>query len=358
MAGVDPATPTGTRCRPLVRAAAGASGDPRVEPADDGVGVPRMAVGVSRMTVWGGARMAVWGSRGWRWGSAGDARATSTARKPRRRTTRADEPQATRVSVAPTRAGMAGNSTTDTRGIQRVLTRRLLLAASPATVLALSHAQAAESFQAFLSGVRAEARRAGIAQAVLDSAFAGVSPNQKVLERDRKQPEFTMTWARYRTLLLTDKRITSGRAAVEENRSLLGRVQERYGVAPGVITGIWGLESSFGTTTGDFRVVEALATLAWEGRRASFFRGELMAALKILNAGDVSPARMTGSYAATSATPSTSRATAGGTSGPAARTCSDRSPTTSRGRAGVPGRAGASRSPCRPASTRNGRDAT
>ena len=64
-----------------------------------------------------------------------------------------------------------------------------------------------------------------------------------------------------------------------------------------MIAGIWGLESSFGTGTGDFRVVEALATLAWEGRRASFFRGELMAALKILDHGDVAPGAMTGSYA-------------------------------------------------------------
>ena len=64
-----------------------------------------------------------------------------------------------------------------------------------------------------------------------------------------------------------------------------------------MIVGIWGLESSFGTKTGDFRVVQALATLAWEGRRASFFRGELIAALHILDSGDVTPGRMTGSYA-------------------------------------------------------------
>lgn len=178
-----------------------------------------------------------------------------------------------------------------------MLTRRLLLAATPVTALAASRADAADSFQGFLASVRADARRAGISSATLDAAFAGVAPNQKVLERDRKQPEFTMTWARYRTLLLTDQRIANGRAAVAANRPLLERVQERFAVAPGVITGIWGLESSFGTTTGDFRVVEALATLGWEGRRASFFRGELMAALKILNAGDISPARMTGSYA-------------------------------------------------------------
>jgi membrane-bound lytic murein transglycosylase B len=124
-----------------------------------------------------------------------------------------------------------------------------------------------------------------------------VAPNQKVLDRDHHQPESTWTWARYRSVVITDKRITDGLQAVSANRSLFQRVQQRYGVGPGVIAGIWGLESSFGTGTGDFRVVEALATLGWEGRRASFFRGELIAALKILDHGDVAPGRMTGSYA-------------------------------------------------------------
>ena len=178
-----------------------------------------------------------------------------------------------------------------------MLTRRLLLAAVPTAALAARAEASPEGFQAFLVSLRAEARRAGIAQATLDRALAGIAPNQKVLDRDRRQPEFTMTWARYRTLLLTDKRITEGRDAVVQNRALLGRVQERFGVAAGIITGIWGLESNYGTTTGDFHVIEALATLAWEGRRASFFRGELIAALKILDAGDIQPGRMTGSYA-------------------------------------------------------------
>lgn len=178
-----------------------------------------------------------------------------------------------------------------------MLSRRSLLAASLATVFAVPARAASDGFQGFLAGLRAEARRAGISAATLDRAFAGVQPNQKVLERDRHQPEFTMTWAQYRALLITDQRIVNGRAAWQQNRALLARVQDRFGVEPGVILGIWGLESSFGTGMGDFRVVEALATLAWEGRRASFFRGELIAALRILDNGDVTPARMTGSYA-------------------------------------------------------------
>ena len=178
-----------------------------------------------------------------------------------------------------------------------MLSRRSLLAASLPAALAVPARAAADSFQGFLAGLRAEARRAGISAATLDRAFAGVQPNQKVLERDRHQPEFTMTWAQYRALLITDQRIANGRAAWQQNRALLARVQDRFGVDPGVIVGIWGLESSFGTGTGDFHVVEALATLAWEGRRASFFRGELIAALRILDNGDMTPARMTGSYA-------------------------------------------------------------
>ncbi len=177
-------------------------------------------------------------------------------------------------------------------------TRRFLIASAVPAVLATPAFSAQDdSFHSFLTGVREEARKAGIKPATLDHAFAGVLPNQKVLDRDRHQPEFTMTWARYRGLVISDKRITDGRNAVAANRALFQRVQERYGVGAGVIAGIWGLESSFGTGTGDFRVVEALATLAWEGRRASFFRGELMAALKILDHGDVAPNAMTGSYA-------------------------------------------------------------
>jgi membrane-bound lytic murein transglycosylase B len=177
-------------------------------------------------------------------------------------------------------------------------TRRFLLASAiPAALSAPAFAAPGDSFASFLNGVRAEARSSGIRPATLERAFAGVAPNQKVLDRDRHQPESTWTWARYRGVVVTDKRITDGRQAVAANRALFQRVEQHYGVGAGVIAGIWGLESSFGTGTGDFRVVEALATLAWEGRRASFFRGELMAALKILDHGDVAPGAMTGSYA-------------------------------------------------------------
>jgi len=175
-----------------------------------------------------------------------------------------------------------------------MLTRRLILTATPAALITPA---SAASFDAFVSGIRADARKAGISAKTLDAAFAGVSPNQKVIERDRRQAEFSMTWLRYRTLVITDQRIAEGRKAVAANRDLLHRVSEEYNVSPRVISGIWGLESSFGAIQGDFRVVESTATLAWEGRRAAFFRKELMAALRILEQGNVAPARMLGSWA-------------------------------------------------------------
>jgi membrane-bound lytic murein transglycosylase B len=179
-----------------------------------------------------------------------------------------------------------------------MLTRRFLISSLAPTVLTASaFAESVGSFGEFLKSVRAEARRAGVSPGTLDRAFAGVAPNQKVLDRDRHQPEFTLTWAKYRGIVITDKRLMDGRAAVAANRALFQRVEQRFGVSTGVVAGIWGIESNFGTGTGSFRVVEALATLAWDGRRTSFFRGELIAALKILEHGDVAPGAMTGSYA-------------------------------------------------------------
>lgn len=174
-------------------------------------------------------------------------------------------------------------------------TRRFLISSLP--LAGFTSAAHAATFTSFVQSVQTEARSAGISQRTLDRAFAGVAPNEKVLERDRHQPEFTMTWARYKDLVISDKRIVDGRAAVAANRMLFQRVEQRFGVGAGAVAGIWGLESNFGGGTGSFRVVEALATLAWEGRRASFFRGELIAALKILEHGDIAPQAMTGSYA-------------------------------------------------------------
>ena len=179
-----------------------------------------------------------------------------------------------------------------------MLTRRFLLsAATVRAVLATAAWAASSSFEGFLEDVRTEARRSGLSPAIVQQALAGVQPNAKVLELDRHQPEFTLTWEQYKARTVSDRRIADGRIAWQRQTALLQAVQRAFGVDPRVVVGIWGLESNFGTKTGAFNVVEALATLAWEGRRASFFRAQLMDSLRILDHRDVTPARMTGSWA-------------------------------------------------------------
>ncbi len=176
------------------------------------------------------------------------------------------------------------------------MNRRSLILSAPA-LLAAAPTRAQGDFASFVAGVKAEARRAGIRDATLQDAFAGVQPNQRVVELDRRQPEFTLTWPQYRARVLPDSRMQAARDHYRQERALLAQVEQRFGVDPGVIMGIWGIESAFGTNKGNYRLVEALSTLAFEGRRAAYFRSELINALRILDAGDVTPARLTGGYA-------------------------------------------------------------
>ena len=175
--------------------------------------------------------------------------------------------------------------------------RRVLVSSLLAAGFTPAGAHAAGSFEGFLDGLRAEARRGGISPATLNAALNGVRPNDKVLELDRRQAEFTLTWEQYRDGRLTPARIERGQQMVRDSRDLLERIEGRFGVSPRVVVAIWGLETNYGGFTGNYNVVEALATLAWEGRRAEFFRKELLAALRILDANNVSVERMRGSHA-------------------------------------------------------------
>jgi membrane-bound lytic murein transglycosylase B len=168
------------------------------------------------------------------------------------------------------------------------------LAISPAFA---RRAEGQGSFGAFLDGVRSEARRGGVSAATINRAFTGLRPNDRVLELDRRQAEFTQTWPQYRDARLSPARIDGGRRAYADNRALLESIQSRFRVSARVVVAIWGLETNYGGFTGNFNVIEALATLAWDGRRAAFFRAELLAALRILDAGHVSVERMKGSHA-------------------------------------------------------------
>jgi membrane-bound lytic murein transglycosylase B len=152
-------------------------------------------------------------------------------------------------------------------------------------------------FELFLAGVGEEARKAGVGQHVLQAAFQGLSPNARVLELDGRQPEFTLTWEQYRDRVVPPARVELGRRHFRDNRALLDAISTRFGVAPQLPIAIWGMETNFGSNTGGFGVIEALATLAYDGRRKEFFRRELISALKILNANHVPLSHMKGSWA-------------------------------------------------------------
>ena len=136
---------------------------------------------------------------------------------------------------------MAGCRRKPVRGRQRVMLSRRTFAVAIPAVLA-GRAWAADGFQGFLAGVRADGLRAGIAPSTLDRALSGLQPNQKVLDHFNHQPEFTLSWAQYRALVVTDQRAISGRSAVRQNAAIIQAVQDRYGVDNGVVVGIWGLE--------------------------------------------------------------------------------------------------------------------
>ncbi len=187
-------------------------------------------------------------------------------------------------------------------------TRRTLLAvpsALAAAALAPVAARAAApftpletaSFPAYLDTLRGKALRAGVSRATVDHALAHLTVSQRAIELDRNQPESKLTWAQYRARIVNQQRIAQGRLLYAKHRTLLGQVTARYGVPAGVIMGIWALESNYGASSGDFNIIQCLATLAWEGRRRAFFESELLDALRVIERGDVTAERMIGSYA-------------------------------------------------------------
>jgi membrane-bound lytic murein transglycosylase B len=163
-------------------------------------------------------------------------------------------------------------------------------------VIAPSVYAAGLAFEDWLAGLREDAVSRGVSQETLDSAFYGVVPIERVLELDRRQPEFAETFWKYLNTRVTPERIARGRALLVEHSALLADVQRRYGVQPRFLVAFWGLESDYGGDTGDFPLVPAVTTLAYNARRASFFREQLLTLLQLIDRGDIS-ADATGSWA-------------------------------------------------------------
>jgi lytic murein transglycosylase len=152
-------------------------------------------------------------------------------------------------------------------------------------------------WDAWVAGFRSRAASRGISQGTLDAAFRGAGFLPDVIERDRNQTEFRRTLEDYLSIAASDERLALGRQSLARYGGLLSEIEARYGVESNVVAAVWGLESFFGTRRGNVPVISALSTLAYDGRRGAFFEDQLVAALRILQNGDVTPERMTGSWA-------------------------------------------------------------
>ena len=152
-------------------------------------------------------------------------------------------------------------------------------------------------FTSWLRGMRQDALTQGITSATLDRAFAGVQPIPHVIELDRNQPETTLTFGEYLERVASPERRAAAHEEYLANKPLLDEIGKRYGVQPRYIVALWGIETNFGQRMGSYPVISALATLAYDGRRAAFFRRELINALRIVQDDNIDPAKMIGSWA-------------------------------------------------------------
>jgi len=157
-------------------------------------------------------------------------------------------------------------------------------------------AQPAE-FPVWLDRLRAEAIESGISATTVNAALADVAPVERIIELDRNQPEFKLDFWGYLDRVVSDSRIAQGRIHLEEHRELLEDVASRYGIPSHILVAAWGIESNFGRTQGGRPVISSLVTLAYDERRAAFFRAELLHALRILDEGHIRLEDMQGSWA-------------------------------------------------------------
>jgi lytic murein transglycosylase len=165
-----------------------------------------------------------------------------------------------------------------------------------ATLAAIGPARGAD-FSACVATLKSDGAHAGISRATLDRAFDGLQPDMKVLEFQQAQPEFKTPIWDYVDGLVDEERVTDGKAAMAREAHALAHAEETYGVSRAMLAAIWGVESNFGTEMGERPLVQSLSTLACYGERAAYFRSELIAALKIVDRGDIPADKLAGSWA-------------------------------------------------------------
>ncbi|MEM6727489.1 MAG: lytic murein transglycosylase [Pseudomonadota bacterium] len=173
----------------------------------------------------------------------------------------------------------------------------LLLMLGMLAPMAQAQASKEQAFQRWIASFQARARDRGFSDRLLVQAFRGVTYNAEVIEKDRNQAEFNLPIWDYLARIVSDDQVRSGKRALRRNARTLDAIEARYGVDKEVVVAVWGAETRYGETRGDIPVIEALATLAFDGRRGRFFEEQLWEALRILARGDTSPANMKGSWA-------------------------------------------------------------
>lgn len=165
-------------------------------------------------------------------------------------------------------------------------------------------AAATPAWQAFLREVRSEAIQAGVRPNTVDRILRTLhEPSRKVIKYDRNQPEKRLTFLKYRHTRADAYRIKIGYKKVAQNKALLQKIGQEYGVNPCFIASFWGLETSYGNYMGKFPVLQALATLAFDSRRSAFFRKELIIAMEIVDQGHVDLHKFVGEWAGASGQP-------------------------------------------------------
>src|SRR5882757_2975113 len=167
-----------------------------------------------------------------------------------------------------------------------------------ATTVAFAGPVLAQSdFQACLQNIQGEATRQGVPAQVADRAFQGLTPDQKVVDLDQRQPEFSLTYSKYIGNAVTAERITKGQQKMAQHRALLDALQGEYGVPPQYIMAFWGMETNYGGFMGDFQVVRSVATLGCMTKRQAFFSNETVQSLRILSLNHMTREQMRGSWA-------------------------------------------------------------
>lgn len=148
-------------------------------------------------------------------------------------------------------------------------------------------AEQSQPFDIWLKGFRAEAARAGVNDAVLDKVLGSVTPIPRVLELDKRQPEFMLTLWRYMEIYVPDSRVVKGKEMLKKHAALLSEIEKKYGVPPRFLVAFWGVETDFGRNFGAFHMLSSVATLAHDARRADFFKKQFLSAIKLVARGDV-----------------------------------------------------------------------